>query len=179
MKPRYFANSLEHILAELERINLVIQMHLQQAREVYERKGDFQGFFISKQEVEWLMKRPIGTPNWATSREHLFMAESQAKHDRMVAEIVQCKSESAKQRVTLRLERLSRLFRLNPFDVDTLLICFAPEIDLRYERVYGYLQDDITRKRPSVDLVLSLLCSSLEKNLTARKRFNPDSSLFR
>lgn len=56
-----------------------------------------------------------------------------------------------------RLAALARRFELDAVDLDALLICFAPEIDLRYERLYAYLQDDVTRRRPTVDLVLSLL----------------------
>ena len=58
----------------------------------------------------------------------------------------------------LRLDRLARLFGLSTLDIDILLICLAPELDNRYERLYAYLQDDVTRKRPSVDLVFNLLC---------------------
>jgi hypothetical protein len=58
-----------------------------------------------------------------------------------------------------------------------LLICLAPEIDLRYERLYAYLQDDVTRKRPTVDLALNLLCFSLEAKLEARQRFTDSSPL--
>src|SRR5436309_1744269 len=40
-----------------------------------------------------------------------------------------------------RLVRLSELFGLDPFEIEALLVCLAPEIDLRYERLYAYLQD--------------------------------------
>ena len=58
-----------------------------------------------------------------------------------------------------------------------IVIGLAPELDLRYERLYAYLQDDVTRKRPSVDLVLNLLCPTFEAKLAARQRFTPDSPL--
>ena len=44
-----------------------------------------------------------------------------------------------------------------------LLIALAPEIDPRYERLYAYLQDDVTRKRPSIDLTLNLLPATSPK----------------
>ena len=47
-----------------------------------------------------------------------------------------------------RLQRLIRAAGLYPFEAEVLLVCLAPEIDLRYERLYGYLQDDVTRRRP-------------------------------
>src|SRR5687767_401834 len=42
---------------------------------------------------------------------------------------------------------LAAEYGLSSFDLDVLLIALAPELDLRYERLYGYLQDDITRRR--------------------------------
>ncbi|MBV9546920.1 MAG: hypothetical protein JOY61_21340, partial [Chloroflexi bacterium] len=59
--------------------------------------------------------------------------------------------------VAAQLHRLIQTYALDPLDADVLLICLAPEIDRRYERLYGYLQDDLTRRRPTIDLVLLLL----------------------
>ncbi len=56
-----------------------------------------------------------------------------------------------------RLQQLARLFDLDAFEQEALLVCLAPDLDLRYERLYAYLQDDVTRRRPNVDLVLRLL----------------------
>ncbi|MBZ0309198.1 MAG: ATP-binding protein, partial [Anaerolineae bacterium] len=55
---------------------------------------------------------------------------------------------------------LKNAFALNDFDLAVMLVALAPEVDLRYERLYAYLQDDVTRKRPCVDLVLNLLCAN-------------------
>jgi hypothetical protein len=55
--------------------------------------------------------------------------------------------------------------------LDILLIALAPEIDPRYERIFAYLQDDVSRRRPSVDLILSLLCGSARDKLDKRAMF--------
>jgi AAA+ superfamily predicted ATPase len=78
-----------------------------------------------------------------------------------------------------RLDTLSRLFQLSAFEADCLLICLAPEIDSRYERLYAYLQDDVTKRRPSVDLTLSLLCPTLAHKLIHRQAFLPAAPLLR
>jgi SpoVK/Ycf46/Vps4 family AAA+-type ATPase len=78
-----------------------------------------------------------------------------------------------------RLARLARMYDLNAFDVDVMLLALAAEIDLRYERVFAYLQDDVTRKRPSVDLALNLLCANAADKLARRPRFAPDAPLVR
>ena len=80
---------------------------------------------------------------------------------------------------TGRLEYLRRTFGLIDFDLDIVLIALASEIDLRYERLFAYLQDDVTRRRPSVDLVLNLLCDTREAKFAARTRFLPDAPLVR
>jgi AAA+ superfamily predicted ATPase len=71
------------------------------------------------------------------------------------------------------------MFGLEQFDLDTLLLALAPEVDLRYERLFGYLQDDVTRKRPTVDLAISLLCADDDGCLAARGRFAADAPLLR
>ncbi|HSQ05314.1 MAG TPA: ATP-binding protein [Burkholderiales bacterium] len=76
-------------------------------------------------------------------------------------------------------EHLASQFALGPFELDALLIAFAPEFDLRYERLYAYLQDDVTRRRPTVDFILNLLCSGVEERLARRAAFASDGALLR
>jgi ATPase family associated with various cellular activities (AAA) len=65
-----------------------------------------------------------------------------------------------RSRVRLTLPQLVSAFGLSPFEAQVIVICLAPELRRRYDRLYAYLQDDITRKRPSLELVLDLLCDS-------------------
>lgn len=81
--------------------------------------------------------------------------------------------------LTPRLAWLAQTFGLTRFDLDLLLVPLAPEIDLRYEQLYAYLQDDVTRRRPSVDLALNLLCSSAAAKLAGRSRLAPEAPLLR
>ncbi|HEY3608127.1 MAG TPA: ATP-binding protein, partial [Pseudonocardiaceae bacterium] len=55
-----------------------------------------------------------------------------------------------------RLDRLTVAFGLRALDVELLLIALAPEVDVRFERLYGYLNDDVTRGRPTIGLALEL-----------------------
>jgi AAA+ superfamily predicted ATPase len=76
-----------------------------------------------------------------------------------------------------RLEQLCGMFGLTAFDLNAVMIALAPEIDLRYERLYAYLQDDITRKRPMVDLALNLFAPDVESRLALRTRFGAEAPL--
>ena len=59
-----YGSSIEHILAELERIDLLIQIQIRRARQLHQ-DDEFQGLYISEQEVDALLARPIGVPRWA------------------------------------------------------------------------------------------------------------------
>ena len=78
-----------------------------------------------------------------------------------------------------RLTWLKQAYGLSSFELEVLVISLATEIDLRYERVFAFLQNDVTRKRPTVDLALSLLCISAEDRLSSIRCFTSDSPLVR
>ena len=59
--------------------------------------------------------------------------------------------------VDLALPRLARLFELTRWEVDVILLCLASELDSRYERVFGYLADDLACRRPTSSMALDLL----------------------
>ncbi len=175
----YYTSSTQHILAELERIDLLIQVQVLRARQINQTDPDYQGLCIPEQEINELLAHPIGLPRWATSPLPLTRPDIRASLNRLSTDITRQKEESAMRGVTLHLAELQRLFGLTQFDIDVLLICIAPELDLRYERFYSYLQDDVTKKRPSVDLVLNLLSKSFEAKMSARTFFSSASPLIK
>lgn len=78
-----------------------------------------------------------------------------------------------------RFGQVAACFGLDDFEQEALLICLAPDVDLRYERLYAYLQDDVTRRRPSVDLILRLLSPSLDDSVADRFVLGPNGRLLR
>ena len=74
---------------------------------------------------------------------------------------------------------VSSSYGLSHFDLDVILLALAPELDLRYERVFAFVQDDVSRRRPSVDLALKLLCTTPELRMHNRRRFAPGAPLLR
>jgi SpoVK/Ycf46/Vps4 family AAA+-type ATPase len=172
-----FENSLQHLLAELERIDLLIAAQVARARQLYANDEQFRGLYIPEEEVNALLKQPLGFPRWA--RGQTALGDIAATQENIARQISQRKHASLQRGVDLRLHCLQELFGLSPFEIDALLVCFAVEADLRYERLYAYLQDDVTRKRPSVDLALSLLAPSMETKFAARSCFAESAPLFR
>ncbi|MFI9250047.1 AAA family ATPase [Streptomyces sp. NPDC053069] len=73
------------------------------------------------------------------------------------------------------LGALAARFGLSPLDTDLLLVALAPDLDARFERLYGYLNDDLTRRRPTVGLALELC--GLPSASAARFRLSPGAPL--
>jgi ATP-dependent 26S proteasome regulatory subunit len=175
----YYTTSHHHILAMLERIDLLIQTRVRRLRAHQGADELFQGIYISEQELDALLARPIGLPHWATGSVTPVASEEQRALAQLEDEIARREAESRQHGVELRLARLVQLFHLTPLERDVILICLAPELDLRYERLYAYLQDDVTKKRPSIDLVLNLLSPSFDAKVTARKHFSSSAPLIK
>lgn len=120
----------------------------------------FPGLTISKSELSRLLEREPGTS--------AFTCDDVALKGPLFDPAENANSE---------LIRLARDYDLSTFDLDVILIALATELDLSYERVFGYLQDDITRKRPSVDLALNLLCPLAGDRQIGLTHFLPDGPL--
>src|SRR5213079_1210464 len=69
-----------------------------------------------------------------------------------------------------RLRRLARDFGLDALDVELLLVALLPDVDARFERLYAYLNDDVSRRRPTTGLALAL-CAVSPAVPAARGRF--------
>jgi hypothetical protein len=74
------------------------------------------------------------------------------------------------------LRRLAAAFGLAPLDVELLLVALAPDLDSRFERLYGYLNDDVSRRRASVGLALEL-CGLPLATAFARERLSSTGPL--
>lgn len=174
---RCSTHSLEHLLDELARIDLLVRRQVLQLRMVDPHGDDeFRGLYISEAEVDSLLAPTVGgVPMRDTAHPHLQrMAERSASLQSRIAER---RVAADRNGAVLRLDRLAELFSLSSFEIDVLLVCLAPELDLRYERLYAYLQNDVTKKRPTVDLALNLLQPSFEARLEARSIFAPHAPL--
>ncbi|MFE6767751.1 AAA family ATPase [Streptomyces fimicarius] len=68
-----------------------------------------------------------------------------------------------------RLVALAREFGLTALDTEILLIALVPDLDDRFEAFYGYLNDDVSRRRPSIGLALGL-CGVALSDPAARAR---------
>jgi SpoVK/Ycf46/Vps4 family AAA+-type ATPase len=175
-----YRTSCEHLFEELRRLDLALNLHIARRRGDPDglRFNDFRGLFIAEEEIDRLVHSDSEQRSRDEQLEARLKTFAAAITDAERA-ITQNVAESFRQGSQLSLPRLAQLFSLSPFDVDALLICLAPELDLKYEKLYAYLQNDVTRKRPTADLILNLCCRSLDEKLQARTRLLSDAPLIK
>ena len=155
-------SSLYDLLPELRRLDLLLEQAVAKVPAVFGVQpgaDPFRGLHTSQCDVEQLLARAPGVPAFGSASR-----EGDSHHVGIISG---------------SLAWLARVFSLTPFEIDVLLLALAPEVDLRYERIYGYVQDDVTRRRPSVDLALGLFSATVEQRLAKRSTFASDSVLIR
>lgn len=124
----------------------------------------FRGLYLSDEQVDRLLSgATLPPPPDPDTQAHLATLEASADE-----------AEAAGH--PLRLRSLATAFGLNPLDVELLLVAVAPDLDSRFERLYGYLHDDVTRRRASIGLALEL-AGLPPAGGAARQRLTPSGPL--
>src|SRR5256885_4206641 len=100
----------------LKKLDTLLGAALHKAEQIYGQQASadpYRGLYISDEEAQQLLNRAPGTP--------LFAATESSPEGSMGG----------------RLDQLARDFALDPFDLDLIVVALAPELDLRYERLYA------------------------------------------
>jgi hypothetical protein len=175
-----YQDNQEHVIDALRWLDLLLALrvtefrHRRQAQDATAATPSLQGEYVMHERIDWLLKGTV-VPEAGV----LECLDLRRQLNTLQREIEDRVAESLERGVDLALPRLAQMFGLSEFEVQTLVVCLAPELDRKYDTIYAYLQDDITRKRPSVDLVLNLFCDSEATRWRARTLFFGHSPLFR
>ena len=82
--------------------------------------------------------------------------------------------------IRLAIPTLCDRLELGQFERDLLILCLAPEISRRYEKLYAFLNNDESNcKQPTVDLALRLFCRSDSEWRKARNTISATSPLIK
>jgi SpoVK/Ycf46/Vps4 family AAA+-type ATPase len=176
-----YTTSLDHLFAELKRLDALLKRAVILARS--DRPSgvpdDFRGLAVFETEIDALLSADsfVGQ-RWRSAAKQ---RDALNEIDHEIADLR--RNIDADVEVTLRqgdaprLVRLATMFGLSPAEVDIVLIALAPEVEPRYEQLFSYLQNDVTRRRPSVDLVLNLLAASPAEKVKTRALLDPGAPL--
>lgn len=172
-----YKDNYEHLPDELRRLDLLIQLRVTMFRRTLreaQEAASSHPTYISHGEVDRLLRQ----------EEAFIPNEPEAQKIRKQLEVMQRHihtkvGRALEQGVFLGLPQLAHLFGLSPLEIQAVIICLAPELRRKYDKLYAYLQDDITRKKPSVDLILDLLCETEADKWNGRAVFSRHASLMR
>lgn len=172
----------ERFAQELKRLDLLLSLHLarQRARQPANPLEHFKGLAITEQEVASILAETVPQVMEAVNAGETLPQNEDTARDPSDLDAIKSGTMAGFQiQGDWPLPRLAALFGLSKFETQCVLACLAPELDRKYEKLYAFVQDDITRKKPTVDLVLNLFCSSMEEKLAARMAFHPEAPLSR
>ncbi len=171
-KPGIEDSHRAHLHAELARLELVVRrevVRLRAANLIVD--DDFRGLYIADEQIDALLAEGTDGTDRLSTLHALDGLIERARRG----------SDEAADRAPGEppLRRVARIFGLSAFDTDVLLVALAPEVDLRWQTLYAYVQNDVTKKRPTVDFALKLLLPSVDSRLDARRSFVPEAPLLR
>ncbi|HYH84226.1 MAG TPA: AAA family ATPase [Pyrinomonadaceae bacterium] len=154
-----YTSSDEHLWDELRRIDqLVRALTVRWRMTVGASKPEYLWGMVNvtEEEVAAYLRTLFTPPGTIPAEVESAVADYWRTAD-VLAESIAERVAQTPAEVTLRLEVLRRLFNLTNLERDILLVCLLPELDGRYRRLFGYLQDDVSRASPTVELALQIL----------------------
>ncbi|MFL6074134.1 MAG: ATP-binding protein [Mycobacteriales bacterium] len=156
---------LAYLLDRVRGVELRVRRAVEGARADDPEPDDpFRGLYLSEEAVARLLaarRAPLGPD---------------AVEESWLAEVEQAADQAERDGATIRLRQLARAAGLGPLDVELLLVALTPELDSRFEQLYGYLNNDVTRRRATVGMALRL-CGVPEADAAGRARLRVDAPL--
>lgn len=172
-----YSTNWEYLSDELRRLDLLLTLELLNFTNntPIDALNQFKGLVITEAEVNSLLHNnrlaaDVQCDEYYKLQQKLLALSNKIAHQKIL---------SINNNLEIPLVNLSERFKLTNFEEQVLIICLAVELERKYEKIYAYLQDDITCKKPSVDLILKLLCCNDEVKIAARSFFNQDATLIK
>jgi hypothetical protein len=160
-----YGSSQEYLADEIKHLNLLLRLH------IAEEQQSGISSQLSAEEICQLLGGDISSCydiNLLTNELTQLNSQINARRE-----------TSLQQGIYLSLPHTSKIYGLSPFEERCIIICLAPELDRKYEKVYSSMQNDIGAKSPSIDFILQLLTGLEEERTEYRKIFEPHTSLMR
>lgn len=157
---------LRYLLGRLALVEERVHAEVQRRRRSGAKDDpDARGLLLSDEQVARLLRAGPTRPTAPSAQVREALADLRVRADEAVAD-----------GADVRLARLADAFALDGLDEEILLIALAPALDVRFETLYAYLNEDVTRRSATVGLALSL-CGVSPFDADARARFAPDAPL--
>lgn len=178
----FYQNSFAHLREELLWINHLLYEYIRTMRAVapYHKFDKFSGFYISDEEIEHIIRHPAFLNEEVSPGLDSANIPQKTSLSGLRQKIDRKMEESLRREVYLPLAEIRQRFGLSGFEYHAMLLSLAPQVDNRYEKIYAYLQNDLSKKIPGVNLLLDLLCGpDKEERFSYLNYFHPAAALLR
>jgi DNA polymerase III delta prime subunit len=157
----------DYLSVALQRLDLLLHREILRLRASYQLSLDeFRGLYISDEQVNQLVNRSVN-----------YEGPSSAI-DELTQKAEALRAADSDDIAGSPWYKLIREFSLSLIEQDILLLAVAPEIDLKYETLFAYLNNDITRKWPTFNLALQIGAALAEQRSDVRRCLLPEATLF-
>lgn len=173
MKPAedHGAQPMAYLQAELQWLDLLLHREILRLRARYQLSFDeFRGLYISDEHVDALVNQGQTAPGQSSTTPDIIQ--------RLTTQAEQWRGACRQGRAAGHpLSRITQEYALSAAEQDILVLALAPELDIKYETLFAYLNDDIQRKQVTVDLALRVLAQDGE-SMQWRSLLQPEATLF-
>lgn len=153
---------LAHLFARIWLVEVRVKALVEHRRQDDPAPDDpFRGLYLTDEDVDRLL---------AARSPYL------ARDDAELVTVEEACDQAERDGTPSRLRALQRSFGLTDLDIEILLAALVPDLDARFERLYGYLNDDVSRRRATIGLALEV-AGVLPTSASARGRLAPGSPL--
>lgn len=177
--PEPYRSNAEHLRDELTRVDLLVRAQVVRWRlTLGATKLDHMWgmIHVNDAEIKNYLAAPVAPPDRLP--DSLLEAMRPFWEAEVAAgQLIAAALDASPADVDLRLRSLTANFALSDAERDLLLVCLLPEIDFRYRRIFGYFQDDASRTKPPVELLLQLVLPRVESLEEGRALFDPGAKL--
>jgi len=146
---------------------LALEVERMRAAGIAVGEDDYRGLYVSDAEADRLVQdASSSSANEGTASAELRMQAVRGQLETIAGE------------TGGPIATLVGISHLSPFEAGCLLLCLSSEYDLATERLVAYTQDDVSKRRPRVDLALRLLEAPGRRH-ALRAAFHADAPLRR
>ncbi len=154
--------ALQHLLLRLRPINRLLRAAVARVGQAATREtvDADAGLFLTPGEATALLDEVESLGAWTDPALATFTAE-ELEQERAL--------QAAAAPGLLPLEALRAALGLSDFELECLLLCAAPEVSRGYERLFGFILDDLNRRAPCVELLCSLSAHDVHERHARRE----------
>jgi len=189
-----YQNHLEYVNDILERFDILLNIHIKKFQKIQSflyKDVSSNYVAVSDEEIDALLKNTTKAIDIYDSLEQkddeiinlkYKLNEKENEIDKKVKATQQNQQEGVDEPF-LFLPHLIKVLNLTQIEIEAIISCLALQVDSqitrKYERIYAYLNDNLSKKKPTANLLLATIYSSLEDRIKNRYILSKDSKLFK